>query len=241
MAKQNKKENKQSKKHEHKYAAEETFENLEHTAQRAEGFLEKNAKTLGYVFGGLILVAVGYFAYLRFYQEPRNQEASQEITQADTYFKQDSMALALNGSAGSYMGYQEISDDFGGTNVGNLAKYKAAIALYQTGDYEGALKKFKSFKAKEQALKAMRQGGIGDCHVQLGDMQKGLEAYEKAVNETNLEVLQNLFTRKAAIVALDLGDFDRGLKTIEMFEKNYPDTKDPDLLKLAERLRYSTK
>ncbi len=241
MAKQNKKGNKGSKKAEHKYAAEETFENLEHTAQRAEGFLEKNAKTLGYVFGGLILLAVGYFAYLRFYQEPRNKEASKEIAQADTYFSQDSMALALNGSAGSYMGYEEISDNFGGTTIGNLAKYKAAIALYETGDYEGALNKFKKFNAKEEALKAMRQGGIGDCQVQLGEKEKGLEAYEKAVNASNLEVLQSLYTRKAAIVALDLGMFDRGLKTIEMFEKNYPNSRDQDIIKLAERLRYSTK
>lgn len=230
------------KKQKKKYATEEAFESLEQTVQKSEHFLEKNAKTLGIVFGALILVAVLYFAYLKFYQEPQNQNAQQEIVTADQMFEQDSMQAALNGSPGAYLGYNQIIDEYGGTDIGNLAKYKAGIALYQTGDYKGALEKFKSFSAKEKAMKAMKQGVMGDALVQMGEKEKGLDAYEKAVNASDLQVIQEIYTKKSAILAYDLGEFERGYKTVKSFlDKNSNADFNKDLSKLAEMLKNAKK
>src|SRR5690606_27941446 len=124
------------KKQEKKYATEEAFQSLEQTVQQSEHFLEKNAKVLAIIFGAFILIAVGYFAYLKFVKEPKNLDAQKEIVTADQMFESDSMALALNGSPGSYMGYNQIIDEYSGTDVANIAKYKSAIALYQEGKYQ---------------------------------------------------------------------------------------------------------
>ncbi|MDO5511025.1 MAG: tetratricopeptide repeat protein [Weeksellaceae bacterium] len=226
------------KKKEQKTATEEVFQSLEHTAQRSEHFLEKNAKILGLVFGALVLVAMGYFAYLRFVQEPRNAEAMNEIGTAVTMFDNDSMQLALHGSPGAYMGLEEVIENYGGTDVGNLAKYYAGIARYETGDYQGAIDILGKFNTNEAATKAMKHGAMGDAFVQLGDKDKAIKEYEKAVNASNLETMQRIFVKKGAILAHDMGQPDKGLKLIDDFVKMYGEA-DMEIMRLHELLKYS--
>ena len=188
------------KQHEKKYATEEAFESLEQTAQASEHFLEKNAKTLAIIFGALIVAAVGYFAYLKFVVEPKNEDAAKEIVTADQMFDNDSLELALNGSPGAYMGYNQIVDEYGSTSVGNIAKFKSAVAFYQQGKYQEALDRVNSFSTDEKAMRAMKNGVKGDALVQLGQKEQGLDAYEEAVNASDLEILQQVFTKKADAV-----------------------------------------
>ena len=227
---------------EKKYATEEAFESLEQTAQASEHFLEKNAKILGIIFGVLILAAVGYFAYLKFVVEPQNLDAQKEIVTADQMFDNDSLELALNGSAGAYMGYNQIVDEYGGTAVGNVAKFKSAVALYKQGKYQEALDRVNSFSTDEKAMSAMKNGVKGDALVQLGQKEQGLDAYEEAVNASDLEVLQQVYTKKAAVLAIDLQAYDRGLKTVQAYLKNNPDGDlNGEIGKLEEMLKYAGK
>lgn len=228
------------KKKQKKYATEEAFQSLENTVQQSEHFLEKNAKILGIVFGVLILIAVGYFAYLRFVKEPRNLDAQKEIVTADQMFETDSMRLALDGSPGSYMGYNQIIDEYSGSDVANIAKYKAAIAYYKEGQYQEALDKINSFSTKEVALRAMKNGVKGDILVQLGDKEKALDAYEEAINASDLEVIQQIYTKKAAVLALDMQAYERGLKTVQAFLKNNVSIEGNDeIIKLEQALKYA--
>lgn len=230
------------KQQEKKYATEEAFESLEQTAQASEHFLEKNAKILGIIFGALILAAVGYFAYLKFVIEPKNEDAQKEIVTADQMFESDSLDLALNGSPGAYLGYNQIIDEYSGSDVANVAKYKSAVALYQQGKYQEALDRINSFNTSEKALSAMKNGVKGDALVQLGKKEEGLDAYENAVNASDLEILQKVYTKKAAVLAMDMKAYDRGLKTVQSYLKNNPDGDTGDeIAKLEEMLKYAGK
>lgn len=226
--------------HDKKYATEEAFESLEHTAQQSEHFLEKNAKILAIVFGGLILLALGYFAYLKFVKEPKNIEAQKEIVTADQMFDNDSMNLALNGSQGAYMGYNQIIEDYSGSDIANIAKYKAAIALYKEGKYQEALDKINSFSTSEKALSAMKNGVKGDALVQLGKKEEGLSAYDAAIKASNLPVIQENFVKKVAVLAMDVKAYDKGLQIVESYLINNPDgDKSGDIAKYAEMLKYA--
>lgn len=225
-----------------KYATEEAFESLEQTAQQSEHFIEKNAKPLGIIFGVLIFLAVAYFAYLKFIKEPKNLDAQKEIVTADQMFDNDSLQLALNGSPGAYMGYNQIIDEYGGSDVGNIAKYKAAVALYKEGNYQEALDRINSFSTDEKAMEAMKYGVKGDALVQLGQKEEGLDAYEEAINASDLQVLQQVYTKKAAVLAMDIQAYERGLKTVEAYLKNNPDgDANGEVAKFAEMLKYAVK
>ncbi|MXV37370.1 tetratricopeptide repeat protein [Flavobacteriaceae bacterium Ap0902] len=230
------------KQEEKKYATEEVFESLENTAQQSEHFLEKNAKVLGIIFGVLVLGALAYFAYLKFVQEPKNINAQKEVVTADQMFNNDSMNLALNGSPGAYMGYNQIIEEYNGSDVANIAKFKSAIALYETGNYQEALDRIESFSAKEEMMKAMKSGIKGDILVQLGNKEKGLNAYTSAVNDTKLKVIQEIYAQKAAVLAYDLQNFDGGLKVINQYLNDHPeDDTNSEITKLKEMLTYASK
>src|SRR5690625_6488732 len=48
--------------------------------------------------------------YLKTVIEPKSEKAMVEMIQADEYFQQDSIVLALKGSPGSFQGYEQIID-----------------------------------------------------------------------------------------------------------------------------------
>lgn len=65
-----------SKKHHNKKEIEgketvEVFKDLDHSALETERFIEKHAKTIGIVFGALVLGILGYFAYQQFVIGPK--------------------------------------------------------------------------------------------------------------------------------------------------------------------------
>jgi len=77
------------------------------------------------------------------------------------------------------------------------AKFNAADALYKSGDYKSALKLFESVDSP--ALKFEKLHNIGNCYAKLGEIDKGIEAYEEALKiksdkdtRFNLELLKKL-------------------------------------------------
>src|SRR5690554_6518258 len=116
-----------------KYAAEKVLDNLNETAYKAENFFEQHSKVIISILGVVALAAIGYFVYLKTVVEPKSEKALKEMVQADDYFKQDSMTLALKGMPGNFLGYEQIIKEYSGTKGANLALYKAGIAYYKLG------------------------------------------------------------------------------------------------------------
>ena len=77
------------------------------------------------------------------------------------------------------------------------ARFNAADALYKAGDYKGALKMFESVASTD--LKFEKLHNMGNCYAKLGEIDKGIKAYEEALNikedkdtRFNLELLKKL-------------------------------------------------
>ncbi len=77
------------------------------------------------------------------------------------------------------------------------ARFNAADALYKAGDYKGALKMFESVDSSE--LKFEKLHNMGNCYAKLGEINKGIKAYEEALKikedkdtRFNLELLKKL-------------------------------------------------
>lgn len=222
------------------YAAEKMLDNLNETAYKAENFFERHSKIILSVLGVIALLAIGYFVYLKTVVEPRSEKAFKEMVQADDYFKQDSMVLALKGSPGSFLGYEQIIKDYSGTKGANLALYKAGIAYYKLGDYASAVSSLEKFSSDDNILTAQKYGVIGNALIDSQKKEEALPYYVKAAEETDYEVLKTMYYIKAGKLAIDLGKDQDALRYFQILADKYPNAGNGEVDKYIERLKYAT-
>jgi len=222
------------------YTTKKVLDSLNETAYKAENFFEKHSKIIIGVLGALALVAIGYFVYLKTVLEPKSEKAFTEMVQADEYFKQDSVLLALKGSPGSFQGYEQIVEEYGSTKGGNIARYKAGIAYYQLGDYASAVSMLEKFTTEDEILMAQKNGMIGNALVESKKEKEALPYYVKAAEGTNVEVIQTLYYTKAGKLAMQLGQNADAQKYFQTLADKYPNAGNGEVEKFLERLKYAT-
>src|ERR1044071_2184181 len=94
--------------------------------QRAGSYWEKYQKPVIAVAAAIILIALGWIIYKKYFKEPAEEKAADAMFKAEEYFRNDSLQLALNGD-GQNKGFLYILNNYGGTKAGNLAHFYAGI------------------------------------------------------------------------------------------------------------------
>ncbi len=184
-------------------------------------FLEENGT---YLFGGLALLALligGYFAYSKFVKAPKQNEAVEQMYQAQFQFDQDSFKLALTNPGGGYPGFVDIVETYAGSPAGNLANYYAAVSYVKLGDFEAAESYLKSFSPPSDLLKATKNGLMGDIISEKGDLESALSYYQKAANTHN-ELVTPYYLKKLGLLQTKLGKQDEATKAFEQIKTKYP-------------------
>jgi tetratricopeptide (TPR) repeat protein len=208
-----------------KDVTEERIEAVEEALSKSEMFIEKNQKILTIILGAIILVFVLFFGYKKYIQTPKEKEAQTAMFNAEYYFDQDSVNLALNGDGENY-GFLDIIDDYGSTKSGNLAKYYAGICYLKMGEYENAIDYLKKFSSEDQIVSSMALGAIGDSYMQLGDIDKGIEYYLKAAKKNENEFASPPFLMKAAWGYEINNDWSAALDTYNKIKKDFPKSRE---------------
>lgn len=196
---------------------------VESALTKTEQFLESNQKLISIVIGSIVIVVVGYLALNKFYLEPRDQEAKDQMYVAQNYFEKDSFNLALNGDGGN-LGFLDIIDDFGSTDAGNLAKYYAGVSYLQMGQFEDAIEYLQKFKTKDILLKPISIGAQGDAQLELGKTDKAIDLYTKAYKLNENELTTPIYMLKAAELLESTGKNADALKIYETIKQKFPES-----------------
>jgi len=216
----------------------EVFNSLDQGASKTEEWVARNQK---FIFGGLAVIAfvvVGYLVYSKFYVAPQEEEAANEMFQAEQYLtqavnaekSQDSLYnLALNGGEGKY-GFLTIIDKYSSTASGNLAHYFAGTAYLNTGKYKEAVKHFEDFKTDDVVLKASALGATGDAFVQLGKLEDGLKFYVDAARASDNDVFTPRFLFKAGQLAMSLKKKEDALKYYTEIKEKYSTSQEGNMI-----------
>ena len=162
--------------------ADVKFEEIEpeEIVVRAKGFWEKNSKIILIASTAVILLVGGYLGYKYFVQMPAEEKAQEEIFSAEQHFRNDSLALALNGNATS-SGFLKVIKKYGSTKTGNIARLYAGECYLHLGDYNNAVKYLNDFNANgAKQVEAKAEGLLGDAYSELKKTDDAVSHYRKA-------------------------------------------------------------
>ncbi len=190
---------------------------------RIEKYFEENRKSITFIVAGLFIIVGGYFAYLKLYQEPRENEAQEEIYQAQSYFEQDSLRLALNGD-GQSLGFIDIAAEYSGTKAGNMANYYAGISYLNQGNFEDAIAYLDEFESDDPVFSVVATGAIGDAFWELGQAEEALDYYHQAVSGESNALVVPFYLKKAGILAEEQGELKKAREYFVRLRDEFEDS-----------------
>ena len=188
---------------------------------KSEAFIENNIKQLGIGVLIIAIIVAGTVLYRYKYVAPRELRAQEQIFKGEAYFAADSFQVALDGNGVDYIGFKSIIKQYGGTKTANLAKAYAGISYYKLGNYNMALDYLKGFDANDKLVAPAVIGLIGDCYVELGDVNKAILHFEKAAKKADNDIVSPIFLKKAAIAYESQGKYDKAIANYNLIKDKY--------------------
>lgn len=203
---------------------EERLESIESTLGNAELFIEKNQKTIVITICAIVLVVLAVFGYMKLYQEPREENAQKAIFRAEALFENDDFATALNGNGNDVVGFLDVINDYSGTKTANLAKYYAGICYLNTGDYNNAISYLGQFKGKDQMVKPLALGAMGDANLELGNVAEAAKCYEHAAKASKNSFTTPMMLVKAGFAYEMAENYGKALEMYKAIKADYPNS-----------------
>jgi tetratricopeptide (TPR) repeat protein len=192
---------------------------------KALGFWQSYGKKVSLALGVLVVAVGGYWAYGNFIQQPKEIKANEAIFAAENYFRKDSFALALNGTAGT-PGFLKIIDKHSGTKAANLAHLYAGESFLQLGEFQKAIDQLNAFNANSaKQIQAKVEGLLGDAYAELKKNDEAISHYKKAgtlFSDDQAISSENLF--RAALLSEMSGKNDEAIELYQQLKDKYPRT-----------------
>ncbi|MDH8702392.1 tetratricopeptide (TPR) repeat protein [Dysgonomonadaceae bacterium PH5-43] len=205
-------------------------QNVGEILSKTDQFVDKYWKQMIIGVVAIILIVVGAIVFHNAYLVPREQKAQVALFPCERYFADQEWETALNGNDTDCIGFNEVMSEYSGTASANLAKAYAGICLYNTGDYEAALKMLKKYSGKDKLFAAQVQAMIGDCEVSLGNTKKGVDYFKKAAKKANSSTLSPIYLNKAAKAYESLEDYKSALDLFTTIKTKYPQSKEANVV-----------
>lgn len=180
---------------------------------------------IGAIVGLVVLVGASVAFFLNFRQDQRNEEAQNEIFQAQYYYEKDSLDYALNGD-GRNLGFVQIVEIYGGTEVANLASFYAGASYLKLRDFQSAADYLEDFSTEEEIVMARAQKLLGDAYMELGNFIDAADSYTNAANTVDDQFFSPSYLLSASLAHEKGGDLQAAIAALDKIINDYKDAQD---------------
>ena len=191
------------------------------TFSKAQSFYENN-KTK--VFGGILAVilvvggAIGYY----YYSTAQAEKAQSLMADASIFYMNSDYQKALKGSEEDFtVGFEQIIDNYSGTDAGNLAHYYAAVCEYNLGNIEQAVTYIEDYDIPEGILGVGPISFQGVLMTDLGNHAEAAQLYVKAAEWDQNESTTPYNYLEAANAYYDAGNQSEAKKYAQLIIDEY--------------------
>lgn len=203
--------------------------------QIAEEFKSnKKLKMTTYIVGGILMLAIVFFAYRQFMWKPANDDSKNSYWVGLNYAAKDSTNLAIEE-------FETAVNQFDGKIGGEVAQFLLGRQYMEQGEFEAALEELGSVKVKDTYLSAMVVKLQADCYSELKDYEKAANLYLEAVeiNPNENTTPEVLFA--AGQCAEAINNFEKALECYQKIKDEYPSTsKGMSIEKYIARVEFKT-
>ncbi|MGW8123390.1 tetratricopeptide repeat protein [Roseivirga echinicomitans] len=175
---------------------------------------------VGMVVGLVIIVIATAVFFFNYTKSNKNTEAQAEMFQAQFYFEQDSLDLALNGD-GRNLGFLSIIDIYGGTDASNLSNFYAGVIYLKEQQFQLALDHLQKFSTSEELIQARAYELTGDAFMELGNFSNAAKEYQKAATTADGDAFSPVYLLKSSLAYEKQGDLKAAVKPLDEIIKNY--------------------
>lgn len=188
---------------------------------KSGSFVQENQKSLLFIAGAIVLLVVGYIAYLKLYLAPRETTAANQFYVAQDAWAKKDWDKAIKGDAG-YPGLEKIVSEYSNTKVANLAYFYLGVAYLNKGEYGKAADNFNNYRGDDVMIAAEALGGAGDAYVEMKDYEKAETYFKKAIDKASNGFLSPLYLKKLGLVYEARNDFKSAADTYKKIKTDYP-------------------
>lgn len=184
----------------------------------------------------IIVIVGGYFAYRTLVSEPNEKKANEAIFMAETYFRMDSVRLALDGDNVN-PGFLKVISKYGGTDAANLAHFYAGSCYLKLGDFNNAAKQLEAFSTKEPIVAARAKALRADALSESGKKEEAAKLYKEAgtlFDKDEFNSPQYLF--RAGFLYESMGKNQDAIEIYKLIKEKYPQFREYDIDKYLGRL-----
>ncbi len=162
---------------------------------RALGLIEKNRSVVlaGAAVVVIVVVAVVGFSML---MAQRDKTAVDRMAGAVRAWESSDYRGAIDGTD-QFMGLSAVIEEYGSTRTGNLARYYAADAHFQLGEYDQALELFEAYDKEANHLGAAALAGEAAIHATRGENEEAGDLYRRAATIFTSDVTSPMYLLKA--------------------------------------------
>ena len=199
----------------------ERLEQIESTLGKTEMFIEDHKKSITIAVIAVVVVVLAIFGIKKFVMEPREVAAAKAMFHAEQSFRNDDFATALNGD-GNFDGFIQVINEYGSTKSGNLAKCYAGLCYLNMGEFDNAISYLKDYKGKDQFMKPLAMGAMGDAYMELDNVAEAAACYEKAAKDTKNITTSPMFLMKAGYAYEMVENYTKALEMYNIISSEYP-------------------
>jgi tetratricopeptide (TPR) repeat protein len=183
-------------------------------------FVRENQKSLLFIVAAVIIMAVGYYIYLKEYLAPREITAANQMHVAQDFWEKKDWDKAINGDAG-YPGFVKIIDEYSNTKAANLAYFYLGTAYLNTGEFGKAIENLTNYHGDDSMIAAEALGGTGDAYVELKDYDKAETYFKKAADQAKNKFLSPLYLKKLGLVYEAENDYKSADEVYKKIKTDY--------------------
>ena len=189
---------------------------------KAWDYFDKNRTVTYGLIAGIVIIGLSILGFSML-QTNKADEAQRLLGRIIKTYETGAFQSALDGKP-DQPGLLVIADDYGSTEAGNLARFYAADALYQLGNYDGALRYYEAFDKSGDFISASAIAGEAAVYENKEEFLRAAGLYRRAALHYESDISSPQYLLSAGRAYELAGEYDEALEAYELIRERFPDS-----------------